>query len=205
MWDDVRVSAMMTAVDSAQSTDRPRFCRIAHNRERGPSWSGIMGYVFDHGRDGKGLYQSAHFSVQLPHSYKEGSPIEPHVHIACIPGEEAMPGQKLLLEFEYTWLNIGEAAAESSKIISMNHTIEKADLAGAHRLVSFGMIEKPDARISSMLTCRFSRITWSPRWERGHWEAAGLENDSFPGGMVFLEFDFHFQKDGEGSREIYGK
>jgi hypothetical protein len=205
MWEDLRVSAMMTAVNSSQSTDQPRFCQIAHNRDRGPSWSGIMGYVFDHGGEKRGLYQSAHFAAQLPHSYKEGSPIQPHVHISCIPGDEAAPGQKLLLEFEYTWLNLGEGAAEGSKIITMNYTITEKDLHQEHRLVSFGMIEKPDATISSMLSCRFSRITWSPRWETKQWEAAGVENDSFLGGMLFLEFDFHFQKDGEGSREIYGK
>jgi hypothetical protein len=156
-----------------------------------------MGYVFDHGRDGKGLFQSAHFSAQLPHGYQEGSSLEPHVHVKLVPGENALPGQRLLLEFEYCWTNIGEKAAEDTSVISINHTV--------NIMISFGMIDKAAARISSMLTCRFSRITIDPGWDIGVWEKAGVLNDTFEGGMFFLEFDFHFRKDSEGSREMLTK
>jgi hypothetical protein len=164
-----------------------------------------MGYVFDHGRDGKGLFQSAHFSAQLPHGYQEGSSLEPHVHVKLVPGENALPGQRLLLEFEYCWTNIGEKAAEDTSVISINHTVSEEEMEGGNIMISFGMIDKADARISSMLTCRFSRITIDPGWDIGVWEKAGVLNDTFEGGMFFLEFDFHFRKDSEGSREMLTK
>jgi hypothetical protein len=205
MWDDLRVSATMTAVDAALNTDAPRFSRIMHNSSRGPSYSGLMGYIFDHGKDGRGLFQSAHFAAQLPHSYREGSAIEPHVHIRLLPGEDSKPGQLLLLEFEYCWSNMGEAIPQDTSIISINHKVSAEEMESDNILVSFGMIEKKNAKISSMLSCRFSRITIDPKWEHEHWKKQGLENDSFEGGLLFLEFDFHFQKDNAGSSEIYQK
>ena len=80
MWDDVRVTADMVTVGELQHTQAPKRLRLYTNRDRGSSYSGIWGYGFDHGRDGKGSFQNAYFSVQLPHSYAEGSPLEPHVH-----------------------------------------------------------------------------------------------------------------------------
>ncbi len=205
MWDDLRVSATMTAIDSSLTTREPKFAKMLCNRDRGPSYSGLMGYLFDHGRDGKGLFQSAHFAAQLPHGYQEGSPIEPHVHVRLVPGENALPGQLLLLEFEYCWTNIGEKTAEDTTIIAINHTVREEEMEGGNIMISFGMIEKSDAGISSMLSCRFSRITIAPGWESGHWEKAGVQNDTFQGGMFFLEFDFHYLRDSDGSREMLTK
>lgn len=204
MWDDVRVTADMVTMGELQHTQAPKRICLYTNRERGTSYSGIWGYGFDHGRDGKGLFQNAYFSVQLPHSYTEGSPIEPHVHVRFLPGDEAAAGQKLLLELEYVWVNVDEPAPDESRIIPLNYTVRPEDMGGGNTLISFGFIEKPDARISSMLSCRFSRITIEEGW-KDYWRPAGFQNDSFIGTVVLLEFDFHIQKDSAGSRELYEK
>ena len=204
MWDDVRVTADMVTLGELQHTERPARIRLYSNKGRSFSYSGIWGYGFDHGKDGKGLFQNAYFNVQLPHSYEEGSPIEPHVHVRLIPGSDAGAGQKLLLEFEYVWVNIGEIAPEDTVIRPVNHTVEEEELSGGNTMISFGTIEKPDSKISSMLSCRFSRITIQEGWE-DYWRPSGLENDNFAGMMVLLEFDFHIRKDSNGSREIYTK
>jgi len=204
MWDDVRITADMVSLGELQHTQAPKHIRLYANQERSPSFSGIWGWGFEHGRDGKGLFQNAYFNVQLPHSYEEGTPIEPHVHVRLLPGDEAAAGQNLLLEFEYVWVNVGEPAPADTGIVSINHTVRSEDLTAGNKLISFGFIEKPDAKISSMLSCRFSRITIEDGW-KDYWRPAGFENDSFIGTMILLEFDFHIRKDRPGSSEQYKK
>jgi hypothetical protein len=205
VWDDLRVSADMVTLTDLQHTALPKEVLAGYNTERGVSYSGICGVGFDHGKDGKGLFQNACFHCQLPHDYSEGTAIEPHVHVRLAPGTDAQAGQQLLLEFEYLWFNIGEEPPESTTIIPMNYTVGPQELQGSHAMISFGFIEKPDATISSMLSCRFSRVTIGNDWERDFWRPAGLANDSFQGLMIFLEFDFHYRKDGMGSREHHRK
>jgi hypothetical protein len=137
--------------------------------------------------------------VQLPHGYVTGTPIEPHVHVRLNAASKGAAGQKLLLEFEYIWVNVSEPRPDSTRIISINHEVTEEDLRGDNVMISFGFIEKADADISSMLDCRFSRITFDPDWGKDFWSTQGLENDSFQGNLVFKEFDFHFQINALGS------
>lgn len=204
-WDDLRVAANMVTVSGSQFTQPPVWARINYNRERGPSYSGLYAYKFEHDRYNRGMIQNAHFHAQLPHRYKEGSPIEPHVHVRLDPYSEAEPGQKLLLEFEYTWVNVGEKRTDGSVIVGINHTVSEEDFERDNLLISFGKLEKPNASISSMLDCRFSRVTFDPSWGKNFWTPAGLSNDTFMGDMIFKEFDFHYQIDYPGSRGIYHK
>ena len=205
VWDDLRVSADMVTLTELQHTEVPQKVMSYFNRERGASYSGIYGLGFDRGRDGRGLFQNACFHCQLPHDYSEGTAVEPHVHVRLLPGTDAEAGQLLLLEFEYVWINIDERAPASTSIISINHRVSEEELAVGNSMISFGFIEKPEATISSMLSCRFSRITIGKEWEWDFWRPSGLENDSFQGMMVFLEFDFHYRKDMLGSREHHRK
>ncbi|MCF7929225.1 MAG: hypothetical protein K9L68_10650 [Spirochaetales bacterium] len=204
-WDDLRVSANMMHIDSSQFGESPDFVQILTNTERGPSYSGLFAYRFSVAEGKKSLIQNGHFQAQLPHSYREGSDIEPHVHIRLDPLDGAAAGQNLLLEFEYSWVNLFERRPESSTIISINYRVSEEDLSNDNILVSFGPISKPDARISSMLTCRFSRIHFNPDRDKDFWTPKGLTNDTFVGNMIFMEFDFHYQKDNLGSSSLYTK
>ena len=196
LWEDLRVTANMMSVGGAQFSRPPRYVPILTNRQRGPSFSGLQGYQFGYGR---GVFQSGHFQVQIPHGYVPGSPLEPHVHVRLDPASEGAAGQKLLLEFEYIWVNISEPRPESTRIIAINHEIAEEELRQDNVMISFGFIEKENADISSMLDCRFSRITFDPEWGKDFWTPQGLENDSFQGNLIFKEFDFHYQIDAPGS------
>ncbi|MBN2551600.1 MAG: hypothetical protein JXB06_02470 [Spirochaetales bacterium] len=198
LWDDLRVTANMMSVAGAQFSRPPCYVPILTNEQRGPSFSGLYGYQFGYGR---GVFQSGHFQVQIPHGYVPGTPIEPHVHVRLDPASEGAAGQKLLLEFEYVWVNLGGQRPESTRIVSMNHEVTEQNLRQDNVMISFGFIEKADAGISSMLDCRFSRITFDPDWGRDFWSPQGLENDTFQGNLIFKEFDFHYQIDSLGSRE----
>ena len=58
VWDDLRVSATMVRVKGSQYSDAPEYVPILFNRERGPSFSGLVGYSFGYGR---GVFQNAYF------------------------------------------------------------------------------------------------------------------------------------------------
>lgn len=204
-WEDLRVAATMVQVGASQRTAAPLFRQSYYHSERGLSYSGLYDYVFEFGKNGAGLFQNAYFTAQLPHAYAEGTAIEPHVHVTLEPCDEAEPGQKLLLEFEYVWTNMREKKPETTTIIALNHTVTEEELAADNLLISFGFIEKPEARISSMLDCRFSRITIDPDWNTEFWLKRNLSNDTFQGNLLFKEFDFHYRTTGRGSREIYTK
>jgi hypothetical protein len=198
LWDDLRVTANMMSVKGAQFSKPPRYVPTLTNKQRGPSFSGLYGYEFSYG---PGVFQSGHFQVQIPHGYVPGTPIEPHVHVRLDPTSEGAAGQKLLLEFEYIWVNLSEPRPDSTRIVSINHEITREDLRQDNLMISFGFIEKVDAGISSMLNCRFSRITFDPDWGKDFWSSQGLDNDTFKGNLIFKEFDFHYQIDSLGSRE----
>ena len=204
-WEDLRVAATMVQVGGSQRTAAPQFRQSYHHSERGPSYSGLYDYVFEFGKNGAGLFQNAYFTAQLPHTYAEGTAIEPHVHVTLQPCDEAEPGQKLLLEFEYIWTNLNEKKPASTTIIPLNHEVTQEELEADNILISFGLIEKPEAGISSMLDCRFSRITLDPDWNTEFWIKRSLSNDTFQGNLLFKEFDFHYRKSSPGSREIYTK
>jgi hypothetical protein len=197
LWDDLRVTANMISATGAQFSEPPRYVPVLTNRERGPSFSGLQGYEFGYGR---GVFQSGHFQVQLPHGYVAGTAIEPHIHVRLDPASEGAAGQKLLLEFEYIWVNVSEPRPDTTRIISINHDVTEEDLVSDNVMISFGFIEKKDARISSMLDCRFSRITFDPNWGKDFWSPQGLQNDSFKGNLILKEFDFHYRVGALGSR-----
>jgi len=202
VWDDLRVSANMVTVQGSQYSKPPEFVTLLWNKERGPSYSGLSGYSFGYG---KGTFQSSYFQVQLPHSYMPGTEIEPHVHVRLDPSDDGTAGQVLLLEFEYIWVNPGELRPKDTKVLSKNYCVKEKDLSADNLIISFGTIDKTDAEISSMLDCRFSRITADLDWSRDFWISRGFQNDNFLGNLIFREFDFHFQKDSEGSKEKYIK
>ena len=117
------------------------------------------------------------------------SATEYEAHSTAVPADPQV-GQKLLLEFEYAWLNIRQEAGDTT-IETINYTVTQDDIDRRHFLIPFTSIVKEDGGSSSMLWARFSRIRKDPEWE--HPVLNGLENDNFEGDFIFLEFDYHYQ------------
>lgn len=112
-------------------------------------------------------------------------------------------GQKLLLEFEYAWINIWDLVQDTN-IITINYEITQEDINRRHALVGFGEMEKPDGRLSSMIWGRFSRIRKESDWDYPEiGGTTGLVNDNCEGDLYFLEWDYHYQIDKTGTNNIY--
>lgn len=123
-----------------------------------------------------------YFSAQLPHSYKEGTDLEFHIHIAY---PDAVAGNSVWY-FTYSWANVGDpflAPSDSGQVI-----IASPGVADQHDLAELiTVINGAGKTISSVLLCSIQRT--------------GTHGDDNYGNVIYLvSGDFHFQMDTLGSR-----
>jgi hypothetical protein len=118
--------------------------------------------------------------VQMPHSWKEGSVIVPHVHWSPTSTNTG----NVLWRMEYKVANINEAfPAGYTPIDILDAGSGTADM---HQLASFGNVSMTGKRVSCMMLLLLSRI-------------GGDATDTYTGTAKLNEFDIHYQVDGFGS------
>lgn len=181
VWDDIQVP--VNATNQGGSKD-PGFGKIKDN---GSASQGVFTYLFDAATE-----EELYFSVQMPHGYKEGSDIKPHVH--WMPTANGAAGADVCWGLEYTWVNIGDVMGNTSIIYGdTNHLAE--DLVDDRQYItSLGTIDGTGKKISSMLMCRIFR------------DATGVGGtDDYASDAALLEIDIHFEKDSFGSNGEYTK
>ena len=126
-----------------------------------------------------GVRTEVFFDVQLPHTYKQGTDIKPHVHWAVPSGDAG----NVVWGLEYLWRNKDEAIGDTEIITNTitpdNHGVQLID--------TIGTLSKPNSSISSILVCRLFR--------RGD-DAL----DTYPHEVYLAQFDFHHEIDAPGSR-----
>lgn len=130
------------------------------------------------------------FSIQMPHGWKEGTKIYPHVHWTTKDGG---PGtNRVTWTLDYTWQKVGGVFASAT---SISGTTVAAPNEGnidnyEHIITPIGEgIDGTGMTLSSMLVCRLSRSS----------------SDTYGGYAGLLEIDFHYQVDSDGSNQEYTK
>lgn len=147
------------------------------------------------GSESRGVYtlifgpndlQEVFFSIQIPHSYVEGTDVYPHIH-----WEKLSSGSgDVLWGFEYVWTNVGGDRSDTSTLESTSIMVGSGD--ESHLVTSFSEIDGTGKEISSMLSCRLYRDPTDAQ-------------DTFNGNVALYEFDLHFQINTFGSRERFIK
>jgi len=125
------------------------------------------------------------FTAQLPHTYVQGSDIEPHVHWQYKTSNSG----NVVWGLEYMWVNVGASGAGNTTLL------ENAMATGSpatHLATNIGIIDGTGKTISSILTCRLYR-------------KGDDVLDTYPDPVYLSEFDFHFQINTMGSRGIWTK
>lgn len=182
-WDDLRVP--LVATNRLGSQD-PQFTKMKDN---GSGSQGVFAYSFSPTSE-----QELYFMVQLPHSYKLGSDLYPHIH--WIPSADGAEGKKVSWGLECSHAEIGDIFGDTT-IISGNeiHDGDTALVANKHYLTSLGTIDGSSIdSVSKMFVCRIFR------------DATGaLKTDDYPAAAFGLEFDIHYEVDTFGSQELYTK
>lgn len=175
-WEDIRIAGANTRV----GVTAPAVAAF------GPSGS-LRALHFEQSH-----HDEIYFEIQMPHAWKEGSNIYPHVHWAPV---SATAGN-VVWQLDYSWANNGETFGAPATMTS------DATAAGGTAWVHKGnplrdgsgnaFISGAGKKISSMLVCRIHRD-------------AGAGADTLAADAAFLEFDIHYEVDSFGSRQEYIK
>jgi hypothetical protein len=131
--------------------------------------------------------------VQIPHSYKLASSIYPHIHWQQT--SSSFPIWKM----DYKWFNIGDPIPGSFTTIQTNTGVKTYSTGSLHQVSSFGEISgaanstggglSPIAKgISSILLIKLYR-----------------DDNVAIGDVLGFQFDIHYEKDTEGSRDEFEK
>lgn len=143
-------------------------------------------------RNNEGI-ESMSFTVQMPHTWKEGTTIYPHLH--WLP--KTSGSGNVEWNFEYSWVNYDAVTPQVFPAITTSTVIATgAFTARSHVITSLTTgnvgIDGTGKKISSMLICRI-------------WRNSSNASDTYTGDAGVLFLDFHIQVDGSGSNTQFVK
>lgn len=174
-WDDLRITmdrgSDATQIDFFSGSSGPQIWFFRNN-------SGV---------------ESMSFTVQLPHTWKEGTSIFPHIH--WTPKSTATGNVEW--NFEYTWANYEPGTPEvfpavsSTTVVSTGPFTAKSHMITALTSGDLG-IDGTGKKISSVLICRI-------------WRNSSNAADTYEANAGLLFMDFHILVDGYGSVNKYTK
>ena len=164
VFDHIRIAATATRVGALAA---PGFAQLLDD---GSGSVGVFAFQFD-----KASEEQIHFVAQLPHTWREGTDIRPHVHWCPTDTDTGA----VVWGLEYSWSNIGSVFG--------NSTLVTATQAGSgathdHHMIEFDAISATDKTHSGILLCRLYR-------------KAADAADTYDNDAALLEIDFHYEID----------
>jgi hypothetical protein len=172
-WEDLRFP--VNAVSRLGTTD-PDWVQF---KDDGAGSVGVYALAFD----GSGTRdEEVFFIAQIPHGWREGSTLRPHVHWS--PTDATAGNVRWVLE--YTVASIGGTFGNTS---SLTVNAASDQVAGKHQFDALGDITMAGKTISSILVCRLMREAT---------DAADTYNNQ---DAILFEVDFHYEVDRPGSRQ----
>jgi len=124
--------------------------------------------------------------AQMPHTWKLGSTIKPHIHWSPTSTDTG----NVYWRLEYKWTNIN--ATESGTWTTLNIQDAADGTVGKHQIIGLGDMDGTGKTLSSAITMKLSRI-------------GGDTLDTYTDDARLLEFDIHYEIDAFGSDEEYVK
>lgn len=129
------------------------------------------------------------FTVQMPHSWKEGTAIYPHVHFAPTAAGAASNAAQFILS--YFVANVDVQFPTPASTYTMTKTWS-GDKSWYHYIAgNAAPITMSGITLSSIIKCRLYRDN--------------TVGDNFGAALSFLYFDIHYEADGFGSAQEYIK
>lgn len=134
----------------------------------------------------------AFFTVQMPHTYKEGTNLRPHVHWTNRDRGADEGGGYVKWNLDYSIANVN-GQFDASNTVAMSGVASSTN--DYHHVARSDVeIDGSNLKVSFMMKGRIYRTTGDD-W-------VGNANGTSP---AMLEVDFHFQTDSDGSRQEYIK
>jgi len=184
-YNDITVAPFSTYRDG---TNGPLFTAMKNN---GSGSRGVQTFTFqDLSASNE---QEVFFSIQMPHNWKEGTTVYPHVHWS----PQTNTSGTVVWGFEYTWIDYNATtpiAFPNTTIITATTAAVTGTDADKHLISSFSAISPSvnQGKISSILMCRFFRNSSNA-------------SDTYAGNAALLSFDIHYEIDAIGSNTLYIK
>lgn len=143
-------------------------------------------------RNNEGI-ESMSFTVQLPHTWKEGTTIYPHIH--WMP--KTTGSGNVVWNLDYTWANYDATTPEIFPAVTTSTVTASGPFtANSHAITGLTTggtgIDGTGKKISSILICRI-------------WRNSSVAGDTYNSDAGLLFLDFHIQIDGSGSTQQYTK
>ena len=180
-WDDLRVPVTSLKDKGIKIPDWDIF------KDDGGSSAGVYTFWFD-----KSTEEELFFTIQMPHAWKEGSILKPHLHWVAKTTGSGLVGWGL----EYVWTNVNEIFPTNTSTV-YGESVAGGDtsvVANKHYITPMSDIDATGKTLSSMLVCRIFR------------DASGIgTSDVYGNDAGMLQFDFHFEIDSDGSNEQFTK
>ncbi len=173
-WDDIRVPLTNTFLNPSKS--EPAFEDMG---------DGIFVFAFDTGNDST---ESLHFIVQVPHSYKEGTDIDAHIHWA----PSSTNTDDVVWKLFYKIAPNGHETSAFSAIDSIRVVTAANGTALSQQITELGSVDGTNIKVSTIIIGNITRLGDAPA-------------DDFTGIVYGLEIDFHYQIDSPGSTYILVK
>ncbi|MFK5878098.1 MAG: hypothetical protein QM478_01235 [Flavobacteriaceae bacterium] len=173
-WDDLKVNVARISGSGIRAPGKNDLVDAG----AGP---GLFLYWFDDNTE-----EELFFTVQMPHGWKEGSDIMPHVHWVANNGSGDVEWA-----LEYTWSNVSDDFPTTTTTLT-EFTPISAYADYKHMLTDLGTMSGTGKTLSSIILCRVFR-------------KAGSSDDTFDKDAGLLQIDFHYQIDADGSREVFVK
>jgi hypothetical protein len=183
VWNDLMVFPDATT----KGGSNPPEWGAAFKKDAGGTSQGVYLWMFAPNQE-----EELYFTVQIPHDYKEGTALYPHVHWTTATGTPS--GSNVVWGLEYTLVSVG-GSFPSTMIITASTLIPECGTPSGtaqHLISGFAPISGTGLGISSILVCRLFRAT-------------GNAADTFPNDVGLLGFDIHYEQDTQGSRDQWTK
>jgi hypothetical protein len=123
---------------------------------------------------------------QIPHAWKQGSTIRPHVHWA----KTNTGAGEVRWEWRYTIANVGGDFPAYSEWFAASPAVTHADSPTRHALYTFPETTMENKRWSAMILMQIRRLP-------------SHASDNYASAARLLEFDCHLLKNGDGSEAEY--
>ncbi len=179
-WDDLTVYPEATSRGGSNSPTAAKF------KDNGAGSQGVFLWWFSSGSE-----QEVYFQVQMPHSYKVGTTLYPHVHWTT--ASTTPTTTNVVWRLEYTIMsfggNFGNTTTTTTSTV-VGETVPSG--VGQHLISSLGTISGTGIGISTFIICRLYRQVTDPA-------------DVFPDAAGLLGFDIHYERDMQGSRTAFEK
>lgn len=184
VFDDLRVFPDAT---SKGNSNPPTWSDTAFKKNAANTSQGVFLWMFSSSTE-----QELYFSVQMPHAYKEGSNLYPHVHWTTATGTPT--ATNVVWGLEYSVVAVGGNFPVTTILTSGSvvPSIGTPSGVGQHLISPLGSINGSNIGLSTILICRLFRDTTNA-------------NDTFANPIGLLSIDFHYEVDSLGSHTEFVK